>query len=510
MAIKTGLGPIAIVTGALQVVQTLYNSYAQTKKKVAEAEKANSAILEAEKTLYEELATARKDYDAQVQLATSLQNLNAEYDGIKTKLADSLKLIEESTRAEIQRLSIVQDEAEFQRTQERYELGRAFKRGDITDEEYRRRLILLDKEKATAEANKTAAEAQVKLDAATQTAEQKEATAKAAFGSWDTAAQTLKQFTVTEDEISRRQTGIAGQQKTADEQKQRARQLLQQIGLPESEIDRILQLGYIPESYTTRGGKSLQFRKRDGSFWDSDMLEVDYVLKNAYTATQSAQRMQGELDSLLGGRSAADYNQARALAVQEEEKRRAEKDTATAESIAAWRAVRGMPTTGEIQAAQQNAVGRANWEANQKILDLENDVAVAKADAERARRLAEATENLQTMSTAQLNAAAKQAKSDARSENIKDSELAQDLLGRYSDERLRRAGVRKQMRADLFGDRQFDSAEVTNTLNMAEKAMQENNHAMREIAQYLLRTGMQYTQNTQDLTRIKNKLNEMQ
>lgn len=507
MAIKSGLSSLAIITASLQVVQSLYNSYAQTKKQVAEAEKENADILSAEKTLYEELATARREYDAQVALATSLKNLNTEYEGIKTKLGESLKLIEESTRAEIVRLSLIQDEEELMRTQERYELGRAFKRGDITNEEYRRRLILLDKENETAAATKTAAEAQANLDAATKTAEQKKQVADAAFQAWDESAVRLKQFSVDEGEIRIRQTKIEEQQKKVTELEERIKKAADEQGVPQEYIPALL--GYAKANDQENLNQLMgHLMYQPGVGFKMDVMTK--WLENYRDAHASTLKQQSELDSILGGRTVEQYSQEKAIAAQEEKRRAEEKDSTNAAAREAWRAVRSMPSEGEIQNNQNNAVARIEWETEQKILDLENDIAVAKADAERARKLQEASEALQGMSAQQLKAAIKEANAGAWVENQKDSETAQELSALYAGEQSRRKAETRKLSRELLGDRVFDSGEIDRVFAMFNQAVEENNRALQETVRHVLNNGRKFAQTAQDMRRINNKLNEIQ
>lgn len=453
---KAGLGPIGWVMLALQGLQAAWNNHAQTKKKVAEAEAENKKILENEKTLYEELKTAREEYDAQVALATSLKSLNDEYEGIKTKLQDSLRLIEDSTKAELVRLNLIKSQEEYARIQKRYELGRAFKRGDITEEQYKRELLNLEQAQKTAEAEKNAADAKAKVEAATKKAQTKSEVAEETMERWGVAAKRLNAFNVDESKISIYEKSIAEQNALAESSKSKAYDALKAIGLPAEEIDRILKLGYIPEYYTTSNGMKISYRKEDGTFHDGDMLNVDYWLRNRADALSSASKIQGELSTLLGGRTAKEYRTQKKAAEQEEETLRQQKDETNAAARSAWQDVRNMPTLNDIENQTKNKIKQIEAISEEKIKDLENDIAIAQENKQRQDALEAARKSIQNISTKDIEAELGYLAPLLGSGNTREKKYAEQMSAIYREERNRRNNKIQEAKNIILKDGKID------------------------------------------------------
>lgn len=509
MAVKAGLGPIAWIIAALQVLQSAYNSYAQTQKRIQELEKENKNILQAEKELYSDLKQARAEYDAQVTQAKSLAALKTEYTAIKDQLAESLKLIEKSTRAELVRLSLIKDEEEFAQLQERYELGRAFKRGDISEEEYRKRIVELDKKKATAEAEREAAKAQAELAGKKAAAEQKAGVAQDALNALAPAVQALQGFKVTDATIDAYSGKISQQQGAADEySKKIAEWLVSTFGfniVDAENISKSTDVWKALESYSPNAARILNLSSKA-----LERKELDALIGGRDTAAGSANRLEAELAALLGGRSVADYKNERALAQQEEETRRNEYNAANEAARAAWQDYYNSSSARDIDVVRGKAVRAAEFEAEQRLADIANDEAIAAADAKRAAELAAARGALTSMTGGDLKQALRNIAPGLASTNEKDKAHAEDLAEIYTAEQARRSSERVTYKKQYLSDKKFDASEIDAVFEMYDKGIEENNKALQALAKYLLKNGQKYAETTADLKRVKNKLSDMQ
>lgn len=509
MAVKAGLGPIAWIVAALQVLQSAYNSYAQTQKRIQEIEKENKSILEAEKELYSDLTQARANYDAQVTQSKSLAALKTEYTAIKDTLSESLRIIEESTRAELARLSLIKDEEEFAQLQKRYELGRAFKRGDITETEYRKRIVELDKAKATADAERAAAKAQAELAGKKATAEQKAGVAETALQTWATADQALRGFKVTDVEIDAYAGKIAQQKSVSEDYSKRiAEWLVATFGFNAADAENISKSADVwkaLESYSPTGARILNLSSNE-----TKRKEFNALIGGRDTALSSANRIDNELFALLGGRSVVDYKNARTLAKQEADLRYTEYTAANDAARAAWREFYAMPNEKGIAVTRGKAVRTAEFEAEQKLADIENDAAIAAEDARRAAELLAAKNSLSLLSTKDLSRTLKDLTPVLTSENTRERAHAEAMSEVYRQEYASRMQARGAAKTQYFGDKRFDSGEIDEVFAIWDKGIAENNKALQGLAKFLLKNGRKYIETAEDLKRINNKLSDMQ
>jgi hypothetical protein len=509
LAVKAGLGPIAWIVAALQLLQGAFNSYAQTQKKIQEIEKENKAILEAEKDLYNDLKQARAEYDAQVTQSKSLAALKTEYTAIKDRLSESLKLIEKSTRAELVRLSLIKDEEEFAQLQERYELGRSFKRGDISEAEYRKRIVELDKKKATAEAEREAAKAQAELAGKKAAAEKKAGVAETSLQTWAAANQALRGFKVSDAEIGA-YTGKINQQKSvADEySKKLADWLIEEIGMDFETAKKAASSKDVLKAIENYNPEIYRYLMLNDAA--APGTELNALISGRNTAFASLNKISEQLKSLLGGLTPEEYQNARTLAQQEEETRRNEYNAANEAARAAWQDYYNAPSARAIDITRGKAVRAAEFEAEQRLADIANDEAIAAADAKRAAEIAAARDALTSMTGGDLKQALRTLAPGLASTNTKDKAHAEALAEIYTAEQARRSSERTTYKKQYLSDKKFDAREIDAVFEMYDKGIEENNKALQALAKYLLKNGQKYAETTADLKRIKNKLSDMQ
>lgn len=481
-----GMGWVGMLTLALQGLQSVWNSYAQGQKKVAEAEAENAKILENEKSLYDELKTARAEYDAQVRLAQSLQALNTEYDGIKNKLQDSLNLINESTKAEMVRLSVIKTEEEFSRLQKRYELGRAYKKGDITEEEYQKQLLLLEKSQQVAAAEQKAEEQKIQRA-------QKEAEKNLKFEAYQTAQNKLsaaedaaKGFNMTDAEISAYEAKISEQRKSSEERTARAIEAMQEIGVRPEIVDEILRLGYVPETIKTRTGATMRLRDKNGNFADSDFLNVEYLLKGRQAALDSASKLQAELTASLGGRSVKQYKFDKAENKQLVDFLTQQRDAARSANESAMSAFYAAPSLAIIEAEKNKALKEINFHTSQKMEDLQTDVQLKSAAEQRAAALDAARNNIDSMSRADIRSMLTTLTPQLGAANRYEREHAEALSEIYRAEELRRAGALSSRRRELMRDSVINASDAAYIARGLKAAAESGNRAERELYNALI------------------------
>ena len=476
-----GMGWVGMLTLALQGLQSVWNSYAQGQKKVAEAEAENAKILENEKALYEELKTARAEYDAQVQLAQSLQALNTEYDGIKNKLQDSLNLINESTKAEMVRLSLLKTEGEFARLQERYELGRAFKRGDISEEDYQKQLLILERAQQTAAAEQKAEEQKIQRS-------QKEAEKDLKFEAYQTAQNKLsaaeaaaKGFNVSDAEISAYESKISEQQKNAEERTSRAIEAMQEIGVRPEIVDEILRLGYIPETIKTRTGATMRLRDKNGNFADSDFLNVEYLLKGRQAALESSSKLQAELTASLGGRSVEQYKFDKAENKQLVDFLTQQVDAARSANEAAMSSFYTAPSLAIIEAEKNRALREINFHTSQKMEDLQTDTQLKQAAQQRADELSAARNVVGSMSGKQILRMLANLTPSLSSSNKLEREQAEALSEVYRAEQSRREAALTLGQREIMRDRVVNEADAVYIARGLKSAAESGSKAEKEL-----------------------------
>jgi len=166
MAFKAGLGPIAAVMLALTAVQNVVNSYAKDQKKLEELEKKHSDIAKAESDAIWAVKRAREEVAKQRERDNAVLNLKAEHEALNRTLQAGLDLINAQTSAELRRQQLVQDEAQFQRTLKKHELGRALAEGKMSQEEYDLAMLAMNEKETASAADASVSAAKTKFEAA--------------------------------------------------------------------------------------------------------------------------------------------------------------------------------------------------------------------------------------------------------------------------------------------------------------------------------------------------------
>ena len=495
---KAGVGPIGWVVLALQGLQTVWNSYAKQRQKIAEIEKENAKVLENEKALYEKLATARAEYDAQVALAKSLQALNTEYDGIKGKIADSVKLIEEATRAEMVRLSVVKSEEEFKRLQERYELGRAYKRGDISEEEYRKQLLALETAQQVTE---------VETEAATQKARRKEQKEKydvqlQAFNEVDArrdaaAMRLSKEYAVTDTTIAAYENTIAEQDKIAKTAEEKIRSILEANGISQESITAILN-GNVSDEI---------IQELTWALSGNAMEDLDYFIKNRRNAQASKKKLTGEMTSLLGGKTAAQYKAERDALQKEVDYLTQQAEEARREKDQAREAYNAMPSDATVDARTKNAITQINNVAREKRKDIEADAAEETKAQQRAQQLEAAKRTAGSLTEREISDQLRFHAPGLSSANAKERAYSEQMSAVYRAELARRQGAFAQAKKGLLSDGRIDESDIPAIKDLRDAA-RDGTAADKELYKAVMQFVKTQMQRNKDSKAFAKKLKE--
>lgn len=512
---KAGLGPIGWVMLALQGLQALWNSYAKSRqeaeKRRAESEKATLEILNTEKTLYEELKVSRAEYESQVALSVALKELNTGYESVKNNIKDSIALIEQATQAELVRLSVVKTKEEYQRIKERYELGRAYRRGDLTEEEYNKRILALDTAEQISEAEEKAEK---------KKAQRKEKVEKAdvLYKEYDTASEAFynalgkkkKQFGkdfVSDSEINKYEKAVAEQNRLADSYSERARDVLKERGFDEVIIDQILKAGYIPETITSKKGVTVKTRKNNGDFWDSDFYEVEALLNQRRAASESGQRLTGELTGLLGGMSVQDYKKARDTIQQEIEFWEQKKEEALEAFKEARNAYEALPADYQVEHALKEDIKRINLIAGEKRADIEADAVEATKAQQRAQQLEAAKRTAGSLTEREISEQLRYLTPGLSSANTKERAYSEQMSAVYRAELTRRQGAFSQAKKGLLSDGKIDVNDIPAIKDLIDAA-RDGTAADKELYKAVMSFVRSQLKRNKDSKAFSKKLNE--
>lgn len=454
---KAGLGPIGWVMLALQGLQALWNSYAKSRQEAerirAESEKATLEILNTEKTLYEELKTSRAEYEAQVALSVALKELNTGYESVKNNIKDSIALIEQATQAEMVRLSVVKTKEEYQRIKERYELGRAYRRGDITEEEYNKRILALDTAEQISDAEATAEKKKAQR-------KEKEEKAGVLHGEYDTASEAFydalgkkkKQFGkefVSDTTINKYERAIAEQNRIAEKAEDNLRETLREENLNEDEIKKVIEIGFVPFGIAQKRGLN-----------NDDIFNARSLLKTRTDALDSAGRLSGELTGLLGGMDVYDYKNARDILKQEIAFWEQKKNEAWKAFEEARNAYEKLPADYQVDHALKEDKNRINLIAGEKRADIEANAAEQQKAQQRAKQIEAAKRTAGSLTEREISEQLRYFTPGLSSANSKERAHSEQMSAVYRAELSRRQGAFAQAKKGLLSDGRIDESDI--------------------------------------------------
>lgn len=164
LSFKAGIGPIGAITLGLHALQSVINQHIKDNKKLKELEQQNTKIINAESDAVWALKRAREEVAKQRERDNAVVSLKAEYADLNKVLQAGLDLINAQTAAELRRQQLTQDEAQFQRTLKKLELGRALAEGKMSKAEYDLAMLAMSEEEAIAGSDASVTAAVTKRD----------------------------------------------------------------------------------------------------------------------------------------------------------------------------------------------------------------------------------------------------------------------------------------------------------------------------------------------------------
>lgn len=142
MMLQAGLGPIGILTLALQGLQLMWNKLAKAEQERARAAKQHEEWQKRLIKVQEDNRDALAAYNAEVANDRSLKEMVDKHRELNDELDKEIAHIEEVTQLELHRLRLSQDAAAHELAMKKDELGRKLMRGEITQEEYEEQLAV--------------------------------------------------------------------------------------------------------------------------------------------------------------------------------------------------------------------------------------------------------------------------------------------------------------------------------------------------------------------------------
>ena len=486
----------------LQGVQAAYNKITKENIKLAEAEKKNKENAELTKNAYDALATAQNNYLRQQEREKTISDLRYEYAELNRTLQSGLDLINAQTTAEMRRLGLTQDDAQFQRTLKKHELGRQLAEGNITEEQYNLALLELGKETAIGAATGKKKEAEVKANAAKQRQDklikhldEAQAKSEAAYGEKESYSTSFAQLEEAEKELAKLEAEV----KSAEEAYQAFKRDDVSVDVLGG-LEEVARLGLKANSWGKIDWKGAGQRRKELYLQTAGRRE---------RAKGALARYKKQISQMTDGKGIYAYRE----------------DKKTADE--AYRIAAGQATNArENMLAGAEALQKANEEViiaaeaetrvikqqNQLLESEKQNIESRKKGEARKKREAEKLEELQNIANSltakQLEDEIKAAKKDANSSNaIVASEGKKRLayLAGISNARQNRASKEA---AKYLGDNKFTSKEVQAVISKLEEAVYAGEVEKVELYRSILKLGKKVLENKKDTKNINKQLEE--
>lgn len=140
---KAALAPITAVVLGVELLQGAWKAYASSTKRARDAERDIQSTMAISESAYRNAAKAKEEYLQKKAREEEIASLRTQYVNLNDELERGLDLINRTTKAEIARLALIEDESDHKETLEKAELGRQFASGEISEEDYQKALINL-------------------------------------------------------------------------------------------------------------------------------------------------------------------------------------------------------------------------------------------------------------------------------------------------------------------------------------------------------------------------------
>lgn len=397
---QAGMGPIGWLMLALQGLQNVLNANAKTAAKLEAINKRNDEGIIALAQAYEDLKDAAREAAEEELRQGTIRALKADYDSINDSLAAGLGLIEAQVSAELRLQQLTQDEATFQRTLQKHELGKALAEGKISRHEYDLKLLEMNEDEAIASSIADVNEKKAIVEAERKKEEKLKEDNTLKQERAEIAKYEKEQFTVSEEGVARYE--MWSEKLAKDEEEARAE--LDAI-LKEAEAAGVLDaFGVSLENALVAPIKLLSGGLLDVDFWDARKRKE---LEEAARGLEQARNRRFEYDSQMfaemGNREVDEY--LADMRVANEKYNIAQQEAASsAQSVknARERVEQAEKKQAEAIEDANKAVGRAKENRRAQEEKLKTEEAERKAAEKRAEQIAKMEKDLDEKSLEEL------------------------------------------------------------------------------------------------------------
>lgn len=479
--LRGGVSAMGYAMLVLQGVQAMYNKVRKELNALSESEQTHKKILDANKSAYEALEKARGEYTKQQEREQTIADLNNAHKELNKTLQDGVDLINQQANAELRRLSLTQDNASFERTLRKHELGRQLQEGIISKEEYQKAMITLESEAVVGTAKNKTATSKVALTAAqnkkTQLEEQHVKLQKLSQETYDNK-QKYQGFSYVElDEAEKQRAKLEEEVKEAEKKLEAFRQNKVTVDVLGG-LEEVARLGLKANSWGLIDWTGAAERQQQ--------LYLN-VAGNVERAKGNLARFNKDINKRTGGVGITQYRldkknaeEAYTLAKNQENAIIQRRDEATQEERAKELAYRQAQEDEKRIMRQQSQLVKSQ---------LDNMESTKKANEKRAReeqKLEQLKNIVNNLTEKALNAELELAQKDANSKNSIVSEEGKERVAYITGIFNQRANNRTRTYARFYGDGKLTKKEDAQLRGQLEQAIAEQDAEKIELYKWLL------------------------
>lgn len=223
-AMRGALGPISAVVLAVELLQGAWNTYAKSRQAQLRAERDERESFRMTEEALKAVTKAKEAYLEKQVRFSEIEQIKETYRQLNDEIERGRRLIEETTRSEMQRLALTQDAEEHAEAMRRLELNDRLTRGEITQEEYQTELVTMRRAKAQRAAAADISRAESEARAAGERRRLAQRTLSERDISLTAASNDLAGF-MSEEEIEELSRGLEALQERRQERYARYREL---------------------------------------------------------------------------------------------------------------------------------------------------------------------------------------------------------------------------------------------------------------------------------------------
>lgn len=164
IGIKAALGPLGLALMAVQLLQMAVNAYVKSENEKREAMRRAREETRKNAQAHREGVKALEDYNAQQEREAKQQQLEGYYKRLNKELEERKRKISEITEAELRNRALKEDAEDHAMTMRQLQLEQDLASGMVTQAQYAREMLELEKQRAKVAAGRAVAAAQGKYD----------------------------------------------------------------------------------------------------------------------------------------------------------------------------------------------------------------------------------------------------------------------------------------------------------------------------------------------------------